>query len=147
MAEAQLRQEVQALQSELRTLRGQVTNGRPTAHKDMSLIFLIPKWGGTAKSMSVTEFFDSIEGSSKLGNWTDVDKIQVATLKLTEAAKVFYSGSVELHSPDITWAEFKKLFQARFRDVHTDQFHFMQLRTARQKGSKLRKNSQTGAVL
>jgi hypothetical protein len=54
-------------------------------------------------------------------------------LKLTEAAKVFYSGSVELDSPDITWAEFKKLFQARFRDVHTDQFHFMQLQTARKK--------------
>jgi hypothetical protein len=35
-------------------LRGQVTNGRPTVHKDMSLISLIPKWGGTAKSMSVT---------------------------------------------------------------------------------------------
>jgi len=57
----------------------------------------------------------------------------IATLRLTGAAKLFYNGSPELHAADVTWDKFKDAFCQRFRDVHSDQFHFMQFQTARQR--------------
>jgi hypothetical protein len=133
MAEAQLRHQLESLQLELSQLRTQVTTGRSTVPKDLSLVSLIPKWSGTEKSVPLADFFESIESTARVGNWTETDKIQIAILKLTDSAKSFYSGNLELHSPDITWENFKVQFQKRFRDVHTDQFHFIQLQTARQK--------------
>ena len=53
-------------------------------------------------------------------------------LKLTEKARIFYSGSVKLQGDQVTWDKFKSVFRHRFRDVHTDQYHFTQLHTARQ---------------
>jgi hypothetical protein len=79
------------------------------------------------------EFFIAVESSARVGNCSDVDKIQVAVLKLTDAARAFYNASSELQAPDIRWASFKKTFQSRFRDVRTDQYHFNQLQIARQK--------------
>jgi broad specificity phosphatase PhoE len=32
----------------------------------------------------------------------------------------------------VTWQEFKNAFRRRFRDIHTDQYHYMKLQTARQ---------------
>jgi hypothetical protein len=52
-------------------------------------------------------------------------------VRLTDTAKTFYSGCVELHAPDITWENFKAQFLKRFRDVRNDQFYFVQLQTAR----------------
>jgi hypothetical protein len=54
-------------------------------------------------------------------------------LKLTEAAKEFHSGCLELHAPDVSWTDFKRHFQSRFRDVHNDQYNFIQLQTTKQK--------------
>jgi len=59
--------------------------------------------------------------------------IRIATLKLTDVARAFYNGTLELHDQKITWAVFKTAFQNRFRDVRTDQYHFAQLHMARQK--------------
>jgi hypothetical protein len=70
----------------------------------MSMISLIPKWSGTAKSTPVQEFLDTVEGAARVGNWSDADMVQVATLKLADRAKMFYSGCKELHDPNITWA-------------------------------------------
>jgi len=50
---------VEHLQAEISNLRAQVSSGRPTAPKDLSLMSLIPKWSGTEKSVSVEEYFDS----------------------------------------------------------------------------------------
>jgi hypothetical protein len=83
-------------------------------------------------SISLEEFFKSIEGSAAVGNWQDADKVQVAVLKLTDAARQFYDGCLDLHSADTTWSKFKSTFRHRIRDVHTDQYHFMNLQTARQ---------------
>jgi len=64
----------------------------------------------------------------------------IATLRLTGAAKLFYNGCPELHAADVTWDKFKVAFYQRFRDVHSVQFHFMQLQTAQQrKGESQRK--------
>jgi hypothetical protein len=96
------------------------------------MISLIPKWSGTAKSTFVQEFLDTVEGAARVGNWSDADMVQVATLKLADTVKMFYSGCKELHDPNITWALFKKSFQERFRDTRTDQYNFLQLQTVKQ---------------
>jgi hypothetical protein len=59
MAE-KLQKLVESLQAEISNLRAQVTSGRPTAPKDLSLISLIPKWSGTEKSVNVKEFFEIV---------------------------------------------------------------------------------------
>jgi hypothetical protein len=66
-------------------------------------------------------------------NWEESDQIRIAVLKLTEAARLFYNGSPELHEKDVTWQKFKCVSSQRFRDTHTDRHHFMQLQTDRQK--------------
>lgn len=132
MAES-LQKLVESLQAEISNLRAQVSSGRPTAPKDLSLISLIPKWSGTEKSVSVKEFFESVESSARIGNWSEFDKIQITVLKITEVAKAFYSSNPELHKADISWENFKAKFLHRFRDVRSDQYHFMRLQTARQK--------------
>ena len=58
--------------------------------------------------------------------------MEIAILKLSGAAKLFYQGSAELHAQDATWQTFKKEFRQRYKDVQTDQFHYMRLQTARQ---------------
>jgi hypothetical protein len=81
----------------------------------------------------VNEFFEIVDSTARVGNWSETDKIQITVLKLTDTAKAFYSGSLELHAPDITWETFKAHCRKRFRDVPNDQFHFVQLQTARQR--------------
>jgi hypothetical protein len=122
---ARLQQEILSMQAQLQT--------RPSATKDLSLVSLIPKRAGNEKAIPLHEFFETIEGSARLGNWSDTDKIQVAVLKLTDAARAFYNGNLELREPNITWENFKATFQTRFRDVRTDQYHFTQLQMARQR--------------
>jgi hypothetical protein len=58
--------------------------------------------------------------------------MQIAALKLTVSARTFYNTCLELHAEDATWENLKKAFRERFRDVHTDQYHFIRLQTARQ---------------
>ena len=94
---------------------------------------LVPKWAGTDKAIPLHEFFETIESTGRIANWTQEDMVRIATLKLTDVARAFYNGTLELHDQRITWAAYKTVFQNRFRDVHTDQFHFAQLHMARQK--------------
>jgi hypothetical protein len=56
---------------------------------------------------------------------------KIATLNIIDAGRAFYNATSELHDPTITWDAFIAAFCARFRYVHTDQFHFFQLQTAR----------------
>jgi hypothetical protein len=74
-----------------------------------------------------------VESSARIGNWSDFDRIQITILKLTEAAKAFYSSNPELRNTTISWEDFKAKFLHRFRDVRSDQYHFTQLQRARQK--------------
>jgi hypothetical protein len=37
-------------------------------------------------------FFSSIEGSAQVGRWEEADKIRIAGLKFTGAAKLFCNG-------------------------------------------------------
>ena len=97
------------------------------------MVSLVPKWSGAESAISLEEFFSSIEGSAKIGHWAETDCLQVAVLKLTETARTFYFSCPELHGETVTWHTFKAIFRERFKDVRTDQFHYMQLQTARQR--------------
>ena len=99
----------------------------------LSLVGLVPKWGGGDSAPQINEFFETIEGSAAIGNWTETDQKQVCALKLTYAARAFYSATPELRDTTISWQDFKARFLQRFRDVRTVQYHFGQLYMARQR--------------
>ena len=106
---------------------------RRSAAKDLSLINVVPKWGGAENASPIEEFFDIIEGTARIGNWTEADQIQVCALRLTDSAREFYRATPELKDPTIKWEDFKAHFTQRFRDVRTSQFHFTELQQARQR--------------
>jgi hypothetical protein len=144
MSEVRLQAELTETKLELQRLRDSMLAGTPTLHKDLSLITLVPKWSGSGSTGTLEEFFSSLEASARIGRWEEKDKLQIAVLKLTDSAKVFHHGCSELHAEDVTWDKFKKAFRQRFRDVHTDQFHYMKLQTARQQKLKIRNSLQIG---
>jgi len=131
--EARLKLELSEAQLEIQRLRERLSTTPPVVHKDLSLVSLVPKWSGAESAISLEEFFSSIEGSAKIGHWTETDCLQVAVLKLTETARTFYFSCPELHGETVTWHTFKAILRERFKDVRTDQFHYMQLQTARQR--------------
>ena len=100
--------------------------------KDLSLVSLVPKWSGSDIALPIQEFFEIIEDSAKIGNWSEADQILVCALKLTDTARAFYSSTPELRDPAITWLALKAHFLKRFRDVRDDQYHCTQLHMARQ---------------
>jgi hypothetical protein len=73
-----------------------------------------------------------IDGSARIGSWEDTDRIEISILKLAGSARTFYQGCPVLHSEVLTWQIFKEVFRKRYKDVHTDHFHFMKLQTSRQ---------------
>ena len=132
MAEARLYAELQETKAELQRLRERVAAGTQTVHKDLSLVSLVSKRSGSETGIPLEKFLSSIEGAAQIGLWDNSDRFTVAALRLTDGAKQFYNGCLELHSPDADWQKFKTVFRNRYRDTHTDQYHFLKLQTARQ---------------
>ena len=81
----------------------------PTIHKDLSLVALVPEWSGEDSAVTLEEFFSSIEGPANTGIWKDADRVEIAILKLTGSAKIFYQGCPELHEDGLTWQRFKNV--------------------------------------
>jgi len=133
MPDTQLQIELAEARREILRLRERVSVGAPTVHKDLSLVSLVPKFSDSESEVPLEEFISTIESSARIGNWNEADKIEVATLRLAGAAKIFYNGCSELHEQGVTWQKFKDTFRNRFKDVHTDQFHFTNLQNARQR--------------
>jgi len=109
MAEA-VAQQMARLQLEVQNLQVQLQTRTPVT-KHLSLVALLPKWAGADKAIPLHEFFETIESTGRIANWTQEDMIRIATLKLTDVARAFYNGTLELHDQKITWAAFKKAFQ------------------------------------
>jgi len=105
---------------------------------------MVPKWSGTDKAVPLHEFFEILESTARVGNWSQGDLIRIAAMKLTDVARVFYNVNLELHK-DVTWTAFRNAFYKRFRNVRTDQFHFTQLQTAKQRKMNRRRNSRIDA--
>jgi len=131
MANARLHAELEKSKAETVRLRERMSMGLPTVHKDLSLISLIPKWSGSESTFPLEEFLASVDSAARIGNCDQRDCLEIAVLKLTDSAKSFHNTSLELHAESTTWTKFKEVFRHRFRDVHTDQYHFMRLQTAR----------------
>ena len=89
-------QQMARLQLEVQNLQSQVQARSPVT-KDLSLVALVPKWSGTDKANPLHEFFQTIEITEKIGNWAQEDVVRIATLKLTDVARAFYNGTLELH--------------------------------------------------
>jgi hypothetical protein len=103
----------------------------------MSLVTLIPKWSGTDTAIPLSEFFESIEGTARLGNWSEAHQVQVCALRLTDTARVFYSATPELRGPNVSWQNFKNRFLEIFKDVRTAQYHNTRLLTPRRKRDEM----------
>jgi hypothetical protein len=87
---------------------------RPSVTKDMSLVSLVPQWTGTDKGAPLNQFFEVIELAALIGCWLEAEMVQLAILRLSDSARAFYDGTRELHNRNITWANFKAIFQKRF---------------------------------
>jgi len=98
-------------------------------------------------SVSLEEFFASVESESRIGKWQDKNNFEIADLKLNDSAKHFYQGCLELHTQEATWQKFKDTFRQRYKDVRTDQYHYMMLQTARQGKMKTLIGLQIGVEL
>jgi hypothetical protein len=103
-------QQMARLQLEVQSLQAQI-QVRPTVTNYLSLVSQIPKWAGNDKAVSLHEFFEAIEVSARVGNWSEQDMIQVATLKLVDAARALYNGNLDLHEPNVTLSNFKSDFK------------------------------------
>ena len=103
-----------------------------TATKDMWVANLVEPWKGDSRSMSVVEFFESIDEAAEMGRLTVKDKVHLAKLKLRGVAKLFYSAQPELRADDVTYAAFRTAIINRFKDKHTDQYHYTRVQTASQ---------------
>jgi hypothetical protein len=81
-----LQAELIEAKAEVQRLRKRMSLGVPTVHKDLSLVALVPKWAGQESTVTLQEFFSSIEGSARMGRWKDADRIEIAVLKLAGSA-------------------------------------------------------------
>ena len=79
----------------------EATSLRRSAAKDLSLINVVPKWGGAENASPIEEFLHTIEGTARIGKWTEADQIQVCALRPTNSAREFYSATPELRDPTI----------------------------------------------
>ena len=113
-------------------MRERLATALPALHKDLSLISIVPKWSGAEADTPVEDFLASIEGAAKTARWDGTDCLRIATLRLRDPAKAFYKSSHKLQAGDATWEGFKSAFRDRFKDAHTDQYHFLKLQTAKQ---------------
>jgi len=98
----------------------------------LSLISVIPKWSCSDDTVTLEEFEESIESSRSIRRWTENDQREVAVLKLTGSAKLFYQFCDENHEQEESCQLFKEALMQQYRDVHTDHYHFTKLQTARQ---------------
>jgi len=98
-----LQTELAEIKMELQRLRESMSHGMPTLHKDLSLVTLIPKWSGSDSAVTLEEFLSSVESAARIGRWQDADKREIAVLKLTDSAKLFYLGCSELHEEGANW--------------------------------------------
>jgi hypothetical protein len=76
-----------------------------------SFIILVPTWSGSPEAGPLQAFLTSVETTSELGSWTDLDKVRIASLKLTETARAFYDATLEIQDRELKWSKFKSLLQ------------------------------------
>ena len=98
MSQERLQAELLEAKKEIERLKERASKGSTQAvNKDLSLISVIPKWLGSDDTVTIEEFLESIEAAAKIGRWNDNHLREVAVLRLTVSAKLFYKFCDELH--------------------------------------------------
>ena len=67
-----------------------------------------------------------------MGRLTAKDKVHLVKLKLRGTARAFYSAQAQLRADDVTHAVLRTAFVNRFKDKHTDQYHYNRVQNASQ---------------
>jgi hypothetical protein len=89
MAEnAQLRAELKEAKLEVQRLRDSIALTKAPLHKDFSLVGLVSKFSGI--DTITLEFLSTIDRVSRIGIWTQTDRVDVALLKLAGIGTSFY---------------------------------------------------------
>jgi hypothetical protein len=110
--------------AELQARLEELQSGLDSSTKDLSLLNLIPKWSATEKSGPLHEFLTAVENMADMGNWSERDKVRIATMRLEHAARTYVAAAPEFRGPSVTWENFKAALLQRFRDTRTDNFHY-----------------------
>ena len=131
MGEAKLRADLEEFKAEIVSWKQLVSADVPRVHKELSLISQVPKWSRAENSVPLDEFLSCIKRAPTIGRWDEEDCLQVAILRSADLGRTFYNTFLEHHEKCKTWQTFKNLFKERFKDCHTDHYHFMKLRTAK----------------
>jgi len=87
MAYALLQKEVEESKLQVQILRGRMSLGTPTVHRDLSVIALIPKRSGSEPTKHVEKFSLTREASVRIGRREPENTGEIITLKL-EASEV-----------------------------------------------------------
>jgi hypothetical protein len=102
------------------------------ATKDIVVANLIDAWKGDSNSISVFDFFESVNEAAEMGRLSSKDKVHLVRLKLRGTAKAFYSSQPSLKADDCTFEELRTAFVNRFKDKHTDQYNYARVQAASQ---------------
>jgi len=98
MTDARVQAELLEAKNKTQHLRERMSlDTTPTVHNDLSLISVIPKSSGSDAAVTLEEFLESIEASGRIGRLSENDQSEVAILRLTGSANLFYQGCDELH--------------------------------------------------
>jgi len=117
---------------EVQRLKDRMPVGIPSVHKDLSMITRDPMWRVTDAAVTLEEFISTIESTARIDRWEEADKLEIALLNLAGSDNTFYKECSEIHADGFTWQKCMTVFRNRYKDVHTDQYHYMKFQTARQ---------------
>ena len=90
-----------------------------TTTKGMWVANLVEPWRGESNSISVNEFFESIDEAVEMGRLSSQDKVRLALLKLRGVARSFYSAQPQLKADDVIHEEFRRIYVDRFKPLNT----------------------------
>jgi hypothetical protein len=102
------------------------------ATKDIVVANLVEPWKGDSTSISVIDFFESVNEAAEMGRLSSKDKVHLVRMKLRGIARAFYSAQPSLKADDCTYEELRTTFLNRFKEKHTDQYNYARVQTASQ---------------
>ena len=71
-----------------------------------------------------------------MGRLSSKGKARLARLKLRGAARMFYLAQPQLRADDISYEDFRTAFVNRFKNKHTDQYHYASMQNASQENNE-----------
>ena len=104
MTDVRLQAELAESKAVIQTTRTYV-HGNTNGPQGSIPYLLSPKMVGLRINCSARRILCNIEVSAQIGRWEQADKLRIAVLKITDSAKMFYNGCLELHGENATWED------------------------------------------